>query len=101
MMKGPGAPPPPNLHLKEDTAKHDVSNPGLSKECLHHLWAKPLPGPATGMFKGKLGNHRPTQKCCKAYARFADTITELRPNLPHLLMAGYLRGSLTLSLIVL
>lgn len=26
-----------NLHLKEHTAKHDVSNPGLSKEHLHHL----------------------------------------------------------------
>ena len=37
MMKGPGAPPGPNLHLKEHSAKHDVSSPGLSKECLHHL----------------------------------------------------------------
>ena len=65
--------------ISKSTRQSMMSARGLSKERLHHPCAMPVPGPAAGMFKGKLGNHQPTQKCCKTNARFADTITGLRP----------------------
>lgn len=59
-MKGQGAPLTPHLHLKENTAKRSVHRALASPVC-----AKPVPGPAAGMSKCKLGKHLPHKNASK------------------------------------